>query len=453
MQVCDPADVPAEALLAPVPTTPHFDEKSHDKEQGPATDQDHHAPPDWTFPDGGFRAWSIVFGCFLFACTCMGFGLVWGALQDYYHSHMFPETSLSIISLAGGLQNFVMGITAYLAGGIGDRYGYKKMIALSCFLAYLSLLASAFATKLYHIFLFQGFFLGFSQGLGMPLYMSIPSQWFLHRRGFATGIAVSGSGFGAAIGCLIVRQLLTKVGFRNAMLVYSSMHAFIWIVALFLIKERRRPQSVGAPRRPQRWLPERINGQFYSVAASIFLALFGYLSPFYYSSTFVKQYVPSLDQDSLLVVGPLVVMNFCAGIGRISAGTLADTFGPINVFFSSFFFGGLFQIVIWPFCKSYASIMVYSVLNGLVGCWFISLIPVVCANLFGLDNLSTITGFMILMNAPGQLAGGSISGVILNSSGRKWWAMTLYSGGMMIVGALFVLYARFSKDRRIWARV
>ncbi len=61
------------------------------------------------------------------------------------------------------------------------------------------------------------------------------------------------------------------------MLVYSSMHAFIWIVALFLIKERRRPQSVGAPRRPQRWLPERINGQFYSVAASIFLALFGYL--------------------------------------------------------------------------------------------------------------------------------------------------------------------------------
>lgn len=81
------------------------------------------------------------------------------------------------------------------------------MIALSCLLAYLSLLGSAFSTKLIHIFLTQGLFLGFSQGLGMPMYMSLPSQWFLEKRGFATGIAVGGSGFGAAIGSLIVRQL------------------------------------------------------------------------------------------------------------------------------------------------------------------------------------------------------------------------------------------------------
>lgn len=84
--------------------------------------------------------------------------------------------------------------------------------------------------------------------------------------------------------------------------------------------------------------------------------------------------------------------------------------------------------------------MVYSVLNGLVGCWFISLIPVVCAELFGMEGLSTITGFMILMNAPGQLAGGSISGIILSSSGKQWWALTLYSGGVMILGAFCVLY-------------
>ena len=36
-----------------------------------------------------------------------GFSLVWGALQDYYHTHMFPDASLSTISLVGGVQNFV----------------------------------------------------------------------------------------------------------------------------------------------------------------------------------------------------------------------------------------------------------------------------------------------------------------------------------------------------------
>lgn len=47
--------------------------------------------------------------------------------------------------------------------------------------------------------------------------------------------------------------------------------------------------------------------------------------------------------------------------------------------------------------------MVFAALYGLVGCWFISLLPVVCAELFGVEGLSTITGFMILMNAPGSV--------------------------------------------------
>lgn len=80
---------------------------------------------EWTYPDGGFRAWLVVLGCFMMACSCMyvnhtrlyprslvdlvfrGWGLVWGVVQDYYHTNMFPETSLSVLSLAGGLMNFV----------------------------------------------------------------------------------------------------------------------------------------------------------------------------------------------------------------------------------------------------------------------------------------------------------------------------------------------------------
>jgi hypothetical protein len=26
---------------------------------------------EWTYPDGGFRAWLVVLGCFIMACTCM----------------------------------------------------------------------------------------------------------------------------------------------------------------------------------------------------------------------------------------------------------------------------------------------------------------------------------------------------------------------------------------------
>ncbi|KAG7445307.1 MFS general substrate transporter [Guyanagaster necrorhizus] len=418
-------------------------------EKATSSDGDDHAnTDDWEYPDGGLRAWLVVLGCFMFSCTCMAWGLIWGALQDYYSTYMFPDVSLSILTLVGGIQNCTMGVTSYIAGGIGDRYGYKKMIALSSVLAYAFLLSSAFSTKLYHVFLFQGVLLGFAQGLGMPLYMALPAQWFLRKRGFATGLAVAGSGIGGGIGSIIIRVLLTRLGLRKAMLVYSSMNGTVWIIAFMLIKERRAPGF----RRKKRWLPERINGQFYSVALSICVGLFGYLAPFYFITTYTKRFVPSINPDSLLVVGPLVVMNLC-GMCLIFVRILADYLGPINVFFLSFFLGGLFQILVWTFSTTYASIMVFAALYGLVGCWFISLLPVVCAELFGVEGLSTITGFMILMNAPGQLAGSSISGAILSRSGERWWAVTLYSGGIMILGACCLLYARFSKERRLFAAV
>jgi hypothetical protein len=75
-----------------------------------------------------------------------------------------------------------------------------------------------------------------------------------------------------------------------------------------------------------------------------------------------------------------------------------------------------------------------------VGCWFLGLLPVVCAQLFGLNDLATITGFMVLANSPGQLSGASIGGAVFAGSGGNWTAVSLYSGCMMLLGSSFVLY-------------
>jgi MFS family permease len=84
----------------------------------------------------------------------------------------------------------------------------------------------------------------------------------------------------------------------------------------------------------------------------------------------------------------------------VVSGLIADRIGPVNAFFTSFFLGSLLQMIGWTFARSYTGIIVFSVLNGLIGCWFLGLLPVVCAELFGIEGLSTITGFMILMNSP-----------------------------------------------------
>ncbi|KAF5370535.1 hypothetical protein D9757_010128 [Collybiopsis confluens] len=399
-------------------------------------------PLEEAYPDGGLRAWLVVLGCFLYACTVFGWGLNWGILQDYYHTTMFPGTSLSVLGTIIGLSNFMMNGSAYFFGGLGDRY---------CLLMYLSLLASAFATKLYHLFIFQGFFYGLFGGIGMPLYFSFASQWFFKKRGLATGMAVSGTGIGGGIETLIMRQLIGRIGYRNTILAFSTAHAVIWIFAWFLLKERAHPGL--NPAAKKLWLPKKVTGSFYSLALSMLIGVFGFLSPYYFSETYTRQIAPHLDPNSLLAAVPLTLMNFCLGIGRIAAGRLADILGPINMFFCSFFFGGLLQMIFWTFARSYASFIVFSILNGLIGACFISLLAVVCAKLFGVEGLSTITGFMIVMNAPGQFAGASIAATVLSSSGNNWTAVAIYSGSMQFVGALCVLYARFKKDRRVFVKV
>ena len=97
------------------------------------------------------------------------------------------------------------------------------MIAVNILSTYLSLIIASFVPSLALLFVFQGAALGVSFAIGMPLYMSFPSQWFLKRRGFATGVAVSGSGFGGGIASLILRGLLPILGYQRSLLVTADL--------------------------------------------------------------------------------------------------------------------------------------------------------------------------------------------------------------------------------------
>ncbi|KAL1664653.1 major facilitator superfamily domain-containing protein [Schizophyllum commune] len=441
-------DQPAEAALGPHA----FAGPSTTKEGGTVTEKKLEASvEEWTYPDGGLRAWSVVFGCFILSCAFMGSGLVFGVFQDAYHTEVFPDVSVSTISLIGGVLSFCSLSTAYLAGALGDRYGYIRMIVLGCVLTFVSVLGASFSTKLYQIFLCQGVFQGISQGISMPMYMALPSQWFLRRRALATGVAVSGAGIGGAIGSLIMRPLIAKLGYRHALLIYACVNAFFTAIACLLLKVRPPPWQRTAKKR---WLPRKVDGRFWSIFMGIMIAQFGYLCPFYYITTYTKTVggIPS-GGNALIPVVPLVVINLCAAVGRIGAGQLADTFGSINVFFLSFFLGGILQMVFWPFTASYASVITFGAAYGLTGGVFMTLVPPVCAKVFGMENLATITGLMVLANGPGQLAGPPLAGLIFSHTGDNWAYLAVFSGATMFIGSLLTLYVRFQQDKRLWAAV
>lgn len=58
-------------------------------------------------PNGGARAWTVVFGAFLILFAQLGFVNSFGTFQEYYQHHQLASRSNSAISWIGAIQIFL----------------------------------------------------------------------------------------------------------------------------------------------------------------------------------------------------------------------------------------------------------------------------------------------------------------------------------------------------------
>ncbi|GAA5836790.1 hypothetical protein JCM11251_005789 [Rhodosporidiobolus azoricus] len=410
---------------------------------------------EWTFPDGGWKAWGVILGCWLYSCNVQGYGMIWGAIVTDLQRNHHPNVALSSLQFIVGLQNFGLNASPFITGRLGEIYGFKRMIAIGSVSAIVCLVIAACTVDyLPCLFIFQGILLGIAHGISLPLFMTLPSQWFSKRRGLATGIVVSGTGFGGGTASLILRGILPSIGYRNSLLVYAAISALIYAGGWFLLKTRKPPKTATPARYDTKTgLPPGIwkDPAFWCLCMSVFFGVFGFLTPSYYLTAYTQAMVPSLNPDSLAPAVPLIVSNFTLGIGRIFAGSLADYLGPTNCMIFTWAAGGILQMAWWSNAKSYGSIIAFSAVCYSLGAWFFLLMPAVAAQLFGIRGLATITGYIITGQSPGQLAGASVSGAIQEKTGEYKY-LCYYAGACMMCGALWMLPARFLRERRLFAR-
>ncbi|KAH9922209.1 major facilitator superfamily domain-containing protein [Fomitopsis serialis] len=399
------------------------------------------------YPDGGLRAWLVVFGCVLFSANTLGWAYAWGVVQTYYQEHIFPDTSDTILSTLGSVSGMVMTLASFVTGKIGDRFGFKPLLALGAIFWLAGMLGSAFCTELWQFFITQGLLQGIANALIFPLVVSLPAQWFLKYRAFAIGVVVAGCSFGGAMATLIMYKMFAALGLKKTFAIYAAMNAACFIVALILIEERR-PAS---KRQKIVWIDITFfkDPVFWSLGLCILFTVFGYLTPIFLLPTYVIDVMPGTSD--FFSVLPLMLLNFGAAAGRTSVGFIADRIGPVNAMLISVGISGLAQLLIWNFVRSYSGIIAFGIIYGFFCGCFISLTPAVCAQLYGSDRLAGLSGITLFFNLPGNAAGAPLGGAILSGTGGNWHAVACYSGGMQVLGVLLMLYARFKKERKLFA--
>ena len=187
--------------------------------------------------------WVILGVLFVGMVASFGMRVSFGAyISPWEYEFSVGRTAVTTISMI----SFVFfGLAMPLAGKLNDYIGKNIVPAVSVFIIGISLLLTAQATQIWHVFLFYSvlFSIGVA-GVGHSVATPIISNWFVEKRGLALGLMTSGM----AIGMLVLGPanlfVVEALGWRAALTIFSIMIIVI-VGPLFIFLLRAKPEDKG----------------------------------------------------------------------------------------------------------------------------------------------------------------------------------------------------------------
>ncbi len=175
-------------------------------------------------PPRPFYGWFVVAAAF--AVTFVGFGSAYtfsafvGSLQREFAA---SRGSVSLVFSLAGFLYFGLGI---LTGPLADRFGARRLSIVGMVMVGLGLCCAGMAHTLQQVYVAYGLGMGLGVGCSYVPAVAVVQRWFVKRRGFASGLAVSGIGVGTLV--------LMFAGMALVLLSWIFATAF-WGMALFAL--------------------------------------------------------------------------------------------------------------------------------------------------------------------------------------------------------------------------
>ncbi|KAI1299789.1 hypothetical protein EDD11_006422 [Mortierella claussenii] len=427
------------------------------------------APEPVVLVDGPPYGWVIVVASFLTQMISMGTCNVYGVYQNFYLTNTFSGTASTFqLAWIGSLTVMALDLAGPFTGSLCDHFGHRQAALVGVLIMALSLVASAFATQVWQLYLTQGLLYGAGGSLTYFAGLSLPSQWFTRNRGLVTGIAISGGGIGGLWMSPIVSKLLNTKGLRFTMIAIAIAHLVILIPVCMLFKTRLESGRQRAQRirrfgyRKGESLEQDKKRKFVDFTilkdtrfcllfvAGIFVVS-GYFTPFYFISSYAQQHGVDTSTAALMVG----LMNGASAFGRILMGLVSDKIGPINSLFISTFAATLTLLLVWTFAATTAVMFLFSILYGLCCGAYLSSTVSVSGAICGQNRLATVTGILYAGMAIGSVIGSPTSGAILDSIGHKtnYMGVILWAGTVMAIGTAVLAAMKYKTDKRLFAKV
>ncbi|KAG6911387.1 hypothetical protein DXG01_016484 [Tephrocybe rancida] len=313
----------------------------------------HHASD---FPDGGWRAWLVVFGAMCNTFSTFGFVNSWGTFQAHYQQTILADSSPSTIAWIGSIQYSLVFLPALVFGRLFDLGYFRSIFLTSSVLLVTATFLVAQCTQYWHFLLCQGIVIGFACGGIFGPTTAVVAHWFKLRRGLAMGLVAVGSSIGGTVLPILSKNLIPTVGFPWTMRIIGFILLLTLGCANLTLKRRLPPVNVAGG---------LLNLQaFKSAAFSVYCAsaFFSFLG-IYTVLTYVSINALESGISENLAFYLLAVANASSFFGRLVSGVLSDYCGPANIMIPFTATAGMLTYA-WPFAKTQGALIAVVVIYG-----------------------------------------------------------------------------------------
>lgn len=390
--------------------------------------------------------WAVLWAAFAITFVAVGMPNSFGVFQDYYETQLFPEKASSEIILIGSLASSLYMILGILTGRLADIIGYSNAVLIGSALMVGGLFAASASSQFYQFALFQGLVFGLGSSFAYYPAVSVSRQYF-KRHGLANGFVLSGGALGGCVLPYSTRVLLQKYGLSAAFRVLGYI-AIGMLAVSYCVFATTGPKSRSSTRSRARFDWKLVDFRLLKDTRFLVILIAGTIAMTGFLPRYFLVAPSAIDRgiDPSYAAWLLGIMNGLSIVGRLAIGSFADRYGKLTGLVLSFVLCGVGHLAFWlPAVavkggdeRSIALMTVFVVFVGLFGSGFVSLIPVVMADIFGPDDLASKVGLLNSVMGLGVFAGPSAVFAIV-SKGSDWTMAVLVSGLLMIVGGLMLV--------------
>ncbi len=393
----------------------------------------------------------------LMALAAVGIHVSIGSVYAWSVFNLPLETaygwSKNQVAATFSLAIFFLGLSAAILGRLVEAKGPRASGLFAAGFWGVGLMGAGLATAMESVaglWISYGVIGGVGLGVGYITPVSTLVAWFPDRRGFATGLAIMGFGFGALFGAPVFRLLMEQIGIPLTFFLSGLFYMGLMSLSASYLEKPPEITAEGQPRQthskqtsasrvgPSMMLPEALRSpSFYGLWMMMFINICCGIAVIYAASPLAQESLGVSPSEAAAIVGFMSLFN---GLGRIVWASVSDYIGRAQTYMA--FFG--LQIIAFQLLPHLSEILLFqAVLFLILSCYGggFATLPAYISDLFGTKHLAAIHGVLLTAWAAAGLVGPQIAALVRTMTGS--YAMTLYIfSGLFVLALAVALFMR-----------